>query len=190
MSFFKSVLSNLTALIIFCVIFLFIFIPAIIGVIVASSADEVPAVQENSVLYFNLSGMIAERVAEDPFADLFPDEGDAQLPLLRTLEAIEAAKYDSNIEGIYLEHGYISGGYAALDEIRMALEDFKSSGKFVYSYGEYIAEGNYYVASVADEIILNPIGNLEFNGLSANITFFKGLFDKLLKNYGAQRAAC
>ncbi|MEM7304926.1 MAG: signal peptide peptidase SppA, partial [Pseudomonadota bacterium] len=60
-----------------------------------------------------------------------------------------------------------------------ALEDFKSSGKFIHSYAEYMAEGNYYVASVADEIYLNPIGVLEFNGLSMNVTFLKGLFDKL-----------
>lgn len=179
MSFFKSVLSTITALIIFCVIFLFIFIPAIIGIIVASGTEEAPSVQDNSVLYINLSGMITERVPEDPFAKLFPDSGDAQLPLLKTLAAIEQARYDDNIAGIYLEHGYISGGYASMDEIRLALIDFKESGKFIYSYGEYISEANYYVASVADEIILNPIGSLEFNGLNASVTFFKGLFDKL-----------
>ncbi|MEO9802580.1 MAG: signal peptide peptidase SppA [Reichenbachiella sp.] len=179
MSFFKSVLSTITALIIFCVIFLFIFVPAIVGIIVASGSDEVPSVESNSVLYINLSGMISERVPEDPFAELFPDSGDAKLALLKTLESIEAAKYDDNIEGIYLEHGYVSGGYAALDEIRLAILDFKESGKFVYSYGEYISEANYYVASVADEIVLNPIGTLEFNGLNASITFYKGLFDKL-----------
>ncbi|SMD32398.1 protease-4 [Reichenbachiella faecimaris] len=179
MSFFKSVLSTITALIIFCVIFLFIFIPAIIGVLAAMGSEDAPVVEENSMLYINLSGIISERVAEDPFAEIFPDEGDTQLPLLKTLASIEAAKYDSNIEGIYMEHGYISGGYAALDEIRLALEDFKSSGKFIYSYGEFISEGNYYVASVADEIVLNPIGSLEFNGLNASVTFFKGLFEKL-----------
>lgn len=179
MSFFKSVLSTITALFIFCLLFFIVFIPAMIGVIAALGSEEMPVVDENSVLYINLSGMVSERVAEDPFAELFPDEGDTQLPLLKTLASIEAAKYDSNIEGIYMEHGYISGGYAALDEIRLALEDFKSSGKFVYSYGEFISEGNYYVASVADEIILNPIGTLEFNGLNASVTFFKGLFEKL-----------
>ena len=179
MSFFKSVFATITALFIFCIIFFVVFIPAMIGVIAALGSEEAPIVEENSVLYINLSGVVTERVAEDPLAELFPDEGDTQLPLLKTLASIEAAKTDSNIKGIYLEHGYISGGYAALDEIRLALEDFKSSGKFVYSYGEYISEGNYYVASVADEIILNPIGSLEFNGLNASVTFFKGLFEKL-----------
>ncbi|UXX78340.1 signal peptide peptidase SppA [Reichenbachiella carrageenanivorans] len=179
MSFFKSVLSTLTALFIFCVIFLFLFIPAVIGVLVATSSEEVPVVEENSVLYINLSGMISERVAEDPLAELFAGPNEMQIPLLKTLDAIAAAKNDNNIKGIYLSHGYVSGGYAALNEIRLALEDFKSSGKFIYSYGEYISEGNYYVTSVADEIILNPIGSLEFNGLNASVTFFKGLFDKL-----------
>lgn len=179
MTFFKSVLSTITGLFIFSLIFLFIFVPVILGALIASGSDDAPVIKENSVLYFNLSGIIAERVPEDPLADLFPDSGDNMIPLLKTLESIEAAKTDDNIKGIYLEHGFVGGGYASLEEIRMALDDFKESGKFVYSYAEYLSEANYYVASVADEIAVNPAGNLEFNGLNANVTFFTGLFEKL-----------
>ena len=64
-------------------------------------------------------------------------------------------------------------------KIRDALLDFKESGKFIYAYGDYISESDYYVVSVADSVFLNPTGGIEFNGLSANITFFKGMFDKL-----------
>ncbi len=78
-----------------------------------------------------------------------------------------------------MEHMYLSAGYGALQEIRDALLNFKSAGKFIYAYGEFISEGDYYLASVADGIYLHPQGNLEFNGLSANVTFYKGLFDKL-----------
>ena len=178
MSFFKSVLSTLTGLAVFSLIVFGVF-AIFIGALVASGSGEAPEVKANTVLYINLNGRIKERVAEDPFADLFPESSEAMMPLLKTLEAIDAAKDDENIKGIYLESGYAGGGPAAMHEIRQALEDFKASGKFVYTYGEYYSEGNYYIASVGDEIFLNPIGSVEFNGLSINVSYFKGLFEKL-----------
>ncbi len=178
MSFFKSVLSTLTGLVIFSLVVFFAF-AIFIAALVASSSDEPPKVSENTVLYLNLNGYIKERVAEDPFAEIFPESSESYIPLLKTLDAIAAAKDDGNIKGIYIESGYAGGGPAAMHEIRSALEDFKSEGKFIYSYGEYYTEGNYYIASVADEVFLNPIGNLEFNGLSMNVTYFTGLFEKL-----------
>ena len=178
MSFFKNVLSTLTALVIYSFLgtMLFVFI---IGGLIAFSEDDTPEVKNNSVLHLGLHGIVKERVAEDPFAEIFGDDNEQQLPLLKLLSAIESAKEDDRIKGIYLEHGFLGAGYSSLKEIRSALEDFKSSGKFIYSYAEWMPEGNYYVASVADEIYLNPIGSLEFNGLSANVVFLKGLFDKL-----------
>lgn len=178
MTFLKSVFSTLVGLLIFSFVIGFFFFVTIAGLI-AISSDEAPEITPNSVLTLNLSGFIHERVAEDPFKDLFPESADNKLALLETIETIARAKTDDNIKGIYLRHGGISGGYSALHEIRAALEDFKSSGKFIYSYAEYMPEANYYVASVADEIYLNPAGGMEFNGLSANVSFFKGLLDKL-----------
>ncbi|MEQ9229426.1 MAG: signal peptide peptidase SppA, partial [Cyclobacteriaceae bacterium] len=95
------------------------------------------------------------------------------------IKSIDAAKTDEKIEGIYIETKFIQASFASLQEIRDAILDFKESGKFVYAYGEYISEADYYVASAADSVFLNPEGALEFNGLSANIMFYKGLFDKL-----------
>ncbi|SHJ53852.1 protease-4 [Reichenbachiella agariperforans] len=178
MTFLKSVFSTLVGLLIFSFVIGFFFFVTIAGLI-AISSDEAPEITPNSVLTLNLSGFIHERVAEDPFKDLFPESADNKLALLETIETIARAKTDDNIKGIYLRHGGIGGGYSALHEIRAALEDFKSSGKFIYSYAEYMPEANYYVASVADEIYLNPAGGMEFNGLSANVSFFKGLLDKL-----------
>ena len=89
------------------------------------------------------------------------------------------AKEDDRIKGVYIESGFMAAGQSSMKEIRDALIDFKSSGKFIYAYGEYISEGNYYLLSIADEIYLHPEGSLEFNGMSAHVTFFKGLFDKL-----------
>lgn len=181
MSFFKSVLSTVTGLFLFsfvAVLFLIIIIAGTAS-IVGMSAEEAPDIQSNSVLRINLSGSISERVPEDPFAELFPESSDQSIALLKSIAAIESAKSDDRIEGIYLDHGNISGGYASLTELRDALQDFKTSGKFIYSYAEYMSEANYYIASVSDEIYLNPAGAMEFNGLSANVSFFKGLLDKL-----------
>lgn len=178
MSFIKSVLSTFVGLIVFSLVGI-LFLAALIGGIAAMGDQEAPEVQENSVLFINMHGQIKERVAEDPFQEIFGDSNDKMIPLLNTIEAIRQAKDDDKIKGIYMKHGYISGGSASIHEIRSAIEDFKSSGKFVYSYAEYLSEANYYLASVADEIYLNPIGSVEFNGLNANVTFMKGLFDKL-----------
>ncbi|UXP31058.1 signal peptide peptidase SppA [Reichenbachiella agarivorans] len=178
MNFFKSVLSTIVGLFVFSLIAGLFFFFTIVGII-ALSSEQTPEVKPNSVLSINLNGQIFERLAEDPFAELFPEAADNKLALLSAIEAIAAAKVDDNIKGIYLKHGSISGGYSSFHELRTALEDFKESGKFVYSYAEYMTEANYYIASVADEIFLNPAGAMELNGLSANVSFFKGLLDKL-----------
>ena len=177
MTFFKSVMATMVGLVIAGIVLSILFIMGIAG-LVASSSGDVPTVKANSILYINLSGSVAERIPEDPLAEAFGEENRG-IELLATLKALKHAKTDDNIKGIYMEHGYLSGGYGSIEEIRDAVEDFKSSGKFVYSYAEFLSEANYYVASVSDEIYFNPQGIMELNGLSANITFFKGLFDKL-----------
>jgi protease-4 len=94
--------------------------------------------------------------------------------------AIANAKLDPNIKGIYVEMSmFLDAGYASLEEIRNALLDFRQSKKFVYAYGEVFSEKAYYLASVADRVYLNPDGALELNGLSSQVPFFKGTFEKL-----------
>ena len=178
MSFFKTVLATVVGLVLAGLVFFGISIMIIAGIVAASSSDKAPELSSKTVLSINLSGPVAERVAEDPFAEALGNDQQS-IGLLSTLNAIDYAKNDPNIEGIYIEHGYISSGFAALEEIRAAIEDFKSTGKFVYSYAENLSEPNYYVASVSDEIFLNPQGVVELNGISANIAFYKGLFEKL-----------
>ena len=175
-SFFINLLATLTGLFIFCVVG-FIVLLGIIGA-VASSGDEAPVVKENSVLYIPLSGMLVEQVIENPMEELL-GEGISQISIRDAIQAIEAAKTNDNIKGIYIESKYLMASYASLQEIRDAIISFKESGKFVYAYGEYMSESDYYLASVADSIYLNPEGSLEFNGMAANLMFYKGLFDKL-----------
>ena len=174
MSFLKNVFATIVGLI----LFVGLSIGLLMVTIMASSGDELPTVKNNSVLYLPLSGVIVEQEVENPLAEVFGDET-SQLGLIAAINAIRAAKEDDKIKGIYIETKYIGASFSSLQEIRDALLDFKESGKFVYAYGEYMSEGDYYIASVADEIHLNPQGSLEFNGLAVNIMFYKGLFEKL-----------
>jgi protease-4 len=95
------------------------------------------------------------------------------------LKNIQLAKNDDKIKGIYLDLSYISAGMATIEEIREALIDFKTSGKFIVSYSEGYSQKAYYLASVSDKIFLNPVGSIDFKGLSGQVMFFKGTLDKL-----------
>ncbi len=175
MAFLRIVLGTVVGLL----IFFFIATIMLLGAIGAASTGEAPNVRDRSVLYLNLSGPVTERVADDPLQELFPESGPLPIALLPLIDAIKQAKDDSRIEGIYMEHGFIQAGFASLQEIRDAVLDFKRSGKFVYSYGEYLSEADYYLASAADQLYLNPEGSVEFNGLSVGVSFFQGTFEKL-----------
>ncbi len=176
MAFLRNLLATLAGLFIFSIVGFFILI-GILGAM-ASAGDEIPTVEENSILYIPLSGVIVEQAIENPSDKLLGNQS-SQIEIRDAIVAIQSAKDDDNIKGIYIETKYMGASFSSLQEIRDALLDFKESGKFIYAYGEYMSEGDYYLASVADQIHLNPQGSLEFNGLSVNIMFYKGLFDKL-----------
>lgn len=172
-------LRNLLATVVGLFVFFFLLMALVAGIASTASQDEVPDVKENSVLWLKLSGALQERAPEESFNDFFPGATPRVIGLDVLLRAIESAKEDDRISGIYMEHMYLSASYAMLSEIRQALAEFRKSGKFIYAYGEFISESDFFLASVADKLYLNPLGNLEFNGLAANVTFYKGLFDKL-----------
>lgn len=174
MKFLRNLLATLVGLFIFSIIVV-IFIGAFVAV--ATSEEEV-TVKENSVLHIKLNKPIGERAFKDPFNELFTGYA-SNIGLIELIESIEDAKNNDKIKGIYLESGVPMGGFASMEAIRNALEDFKASGKFISSYAEIYTEGGYYLASTADDIYLNPRGYFELNGISANVTFLKGMFDKL-----------
>lgn len=177
--FIKYVLATIIGLFLFSMLAFFVLIG--IGAAVSSSSDQKTIVNENSVLKLNLNKVINEDVPEDPLgplADAFG--GDTPTAgLFQIKDVLLNAKNDPNIKGIYLQANAPLAGWATLEEIRNALLDFKKSGKFVYSYGEIYDERGYYLSSVSDKIYLNPAGGMEFNGLNAEYTFFKGTLDKL-----------
>ncbi|MCX6240059.1 MAG: signal peptide peptidase SppA [Bacteroidia bacterium] len=127
-----------------------------------------------------LDGRIVERKSNNPFEDLeFPIfKQTAPTGLNQILSCIEKAKTDDRIKGVFLELSDIDAGYATVEEIRNALIDFKMSGKFIYTYADMISQKAYYLATVSDSLILNPMGMFDFRGLNAEHTFFKKAFDK------------
>jgi protease-4 len=144
------------------------------------SAEKEVLVKENSVLHLKLDAQITEMQQENPLAGLPVPGGDVQnIGVLQLKEAIAHAKDDDNIKGIYMEVSYPAAGFSSLEEIRQSLIDFRESGKWVIAYSIVMSENAYYLASAADKIYLNPEGDIEFNGLTAEVGFFKKMFDKL-----------
>ena len=140
-----------------------------------------PSLKDKSILVMKLDQSIIERTTKDPFRVLryFKFYSSEEIGLNDIIDVIKKAKKDEKIRGIYLNPVDLSCGYATVEEIRNALIDFKKSGKFVYSYGEVFSQKAYYLVSVSDKIIMNPLGILELKGLSAQMHFYKGAMDKL-----------
>lgn len=137
--------------------------------------------KENSVLRIDLNGDIKERGVKNPFGDLDlgPFMPKPSIGLNDIIDNLKKAKEDNNIRGIYLEISEPVAGFATLEEVRNALLDFKSSGKFIYAYSEVYSQKAYYLASTANKLYLNPQGALEIKGLSSQIMFYKKMLEKL-----------
>jgi protease IV len=159
----------------------FLILLGVVGAI--SSSDSKVTIEENSILKIDLNGTFSEQSVDNPFNFSIPGVPmDTQVHsqgLDDILEAILKAKTNPKIKGIYLETGVIVTGFATSDEIRNALIDFKKSGKFVLAYGEVMDQKEYYICTVADQIVLNPEGMINFNGLAATPVFYKETLDKL-----------
>jgi protease IV len=146
------------------------------------SKEEDKPVKKGSVLRLIMDGPLTDREALNPFEELgnlaaFGEEKGMGLNVL--IEKIKDAKSDVNVSGIYLGFKEPDIGFAALEELRNALLEFKKSGKFIYSYAEYYTQKHYYLASVSNKVFLNPQGMFDWKGLHMNLMFFKQTFQKL-----------
>lgn len=140
--------------------------------------DESESIKENSILKLEFESPITDRQKkDDPIEELLDNKESIGLNAL--IKKINYAKTDDKVKGIYLSFKHLDAGFATLNELRKVLEDFKSSGKFIYSYSENYTQGKYYLASVSNKIFLNPQGDFTWKGLSANLLFFKKTFEKL-----------
>ena len=146
----------------------------------AGSASEKSKVSigPNSVLQLNFDMPIPEKTNNLPM-DPFDFDQEDVVGLTDMVKAVEKAKTDPDIKGIYIDGTVVSAGKATSSVLRAALVDFKTSGKFIVAYAPYYTQNAYYLASVADSVLLNPVGAVDFRGLSSMIMYYKGMLDKL-----------
>lgn len=150
-----------------------------LGVMLATG-DEKQSVSDNSILRIKLTGTVVDRSTPDsPLNQLLGRSNASSQGLDVLIDAIKTAKGDKRIKGIYIEGGTMSSDFATLQELRGALVDFKSSGKFIVSYADSYTQGAYYIASVGDRVLINPSGLLDWHGIAMQPMFWTGLMEKV-----------
>ncbi|MDR0698203.1 MAG: signal peptide peptidase SppA [Tannerella sp.] len=176
--FFKMMFASALGAVITIGIFMltgFVMLVGMISSISTSSSVYIPDKNEK-VFRLTLNGTMTDLSTESPLGSLFGSM--EPLSLKETLSAIEKAKENDRIEGIYLDASYLSTGTASVDAIRRALIEFKESGKFIVAYADNYTQRCYYLSSVADKVFLNPQGLLELTGFASLTTFYKGILKK------------
>jgi len=179
--FWRVVFGSMVGFILCNIVIAFLSIFFMLGMIASLTTSTPSTIKSNTVLKITLGGNIEERGEDNPFENTgLESYGTSFTGLDDILNCINKAATDPLIKGISLElNPFISAGAATLTEIRMALENFKNSGKFIYAYSEYFSQRAYYVASVADKVFMSNYGNVDLKGLSFQLMFYKGLIDKL-----------
>ena len=171
-------LRNLLAAIIGCLIaFGIMFVMFVVFLALLGNGEDTVKVTDASILEIQLAQPVKDYVGNDeadPFAGLFQQA----IGLDDMLHAIRIAKDDNKIKGISINNNLVLSGMAQTKELRDALKEFKESGKFIYAYGDWFMQKDYYLASVADSIFVNNVGALDFRGLSSEVLFFKDLQEK------------
>lgn len=177
--FFKMFFASLFAMIVAGVILVGVIIGSIVGLVsrVSTESKEIK-ITNSSILVLDITKKFHEQGMSNSFAS-FSNEPAYASGLYDVTQAIRFAKTDDKIKGILLKLGGSPNGWATLQQIQVALKDFKTSGKPIYAYGESISQGSYFVASTADSIYLNPVGSIELKGLATVIPFFKSTLEKL-----------
>ena len=177
-SFFASFLGSLVALG-FILIFIFIGIAALATATTIGSSATVH-LEENSVVNLDLNKVINDRAPHlNPLGESL-DLNPNVTGINQIIGSINNAKSNPKIKGISLKAGFSSAGWAQAREIRKTLIDFKSSGKFIYAYADFLTQKGYYLSSVADSIFINPVGRMEIKGLSSEVLFY----NKFQNEYG------
>ena len=176
MRFLGNVLATIVGLFVFCMIFFFGII--LIGALFGGGSEKV-SVEKNSVIEFDLSKVTTDYAGKFDYKDFeYLNDNNKHDGLSDILRAIKEAQTDDHIKGISILNDESKLGMAQIKAVRKALEDFKKSGKFVFAYANVFSQKEYYLNSVANTIYLNPIGELEFKGLSSEVLFFKDFQDK------------
>ena len=174
--FFKNVFATFVGIFLFVLVTLRLGFVCIFGMVLSS--ESTTEIENNSVLVINLSGPLSERSDKNVMAEFIGNVASG-VSLEDVLSGIEKAKTNKNIKGIYIEAGaFAPNSYASLQEIREALIDFKKSHKWIVAYGDSYTQSAYYLASVANDVYLNPQGMLDWHGLSSQRIYLKDMLAK------------
>lgn len=174
--FWRIVLGSMVGFVLATIVLGVIYLFFMLGMLASFASKDKTTVQSNSVLRLDLNSAISERAVDMPF-DL-SSYGYSQLGLNEILDVISHAAGDSKIKGIYINSSNATASPASLKEIHDALVEFKKSGKFIYAYCDSYQQNGYYIATVADSILLNPTGSIDLRGYAFQVMFYKGLLDK------------
>jgi protease-4 len=179
-TFLKMLLAVIAGIIITSILFFVIMLSVFSGM--AAAGKKAVDIPEKSVLVIKTGAMIPDRTTSNPLAMLDPvTRSFTQTPgLNEILKNLRKAAEDENISGILIDNGTMPSGWATADEIRTALEEFKESGKFIYSYSDYIMmQESYFISTAADAIWLSPASMFDFKGLASEVTFYREALEKL-----------
>ena len=172
----KQAFATVVGILIFTVAMGIIGVISILGMV--ASTDSTPKVKDNSVLVLNLNGVMQERSQDDIYSFLTGGEV-SSLGLDDLAEAIDKAKTDDNVKGIYIEAGmFAPDGPASVQALRNKLVEFKKSGKWIVSYGDQYTQSAYWLCSVADKVIVNPEGLIDWHGLCTETMYYKDFMAK------------
>lgn len=173
--FFRSFFASLVALVVFVGFCILLFL-VIVGTMLSPSK---PSVGNKAVLVVDLNQTYKEQAQDNPLAALGGDDESDVPGVYDLVRLIRRARADSAIHGIYLKCNGDPNGFATNEEIRLALEDFKKGGKFIYAYGDVVPQKAYYVAGIADRIYCNPKGGVEWRGFATDMLYLKDALDRL-----------
>lgn len=177
--FFKFTLATVTGIILTSIVLFIIGIVTVFGIV--ASADTETVVKKNSVMMLDLNGTLVERNQEslENILSKLTGNDSGTYGLDDVLASIKKAKENEDIKGIYIKATSLGTSYASLQAVRNALADFKTSGKFIVAYSDNYSQGLYYLSSVADKVLLNPKGMIEWRGIASAPIFYKDLLQKL-----------
>lgn len=178
--FFKFMFASMLGFILASVVVFIIFMGMIASAMKFAKSEEVK-VSENTVLTLPLDISIEDKYGDNPFSTFdFSDFGASKaMTLNEVVKTLDNAAEDPSVAGVFMDISAVPTGFGNLEEVRNALIDFKTSGKFIYAYADNLTQKGYYIASVADSVFLNPVGGMEFKGLATQVAFFSGLLKKL-----------
>ncbi len=177
--FLKFTLATVCGILVTAVLLFFMGMITLFGAVMTSDTET--SVKKNSLMVLDLNGTLTERSDDNLQAILagLSNSDNDTYALSDILSSIKKAKENEDIKGIYIKAHSLASSFASIEAIRDALADFKSSGKFIITYADTYTQGLYYISSVADKVVLNPHGVVDWRGIASTPIFYKDLLDKI-----------